>query len=236
MNTRLNDLGQPIGEELPGWTARDRPPRRPVLGRYCRLEPVDPARHTDDLYAACMETPAPSDWTYLPIERPESREGFRSYLSDLARSEDPLHFAVIELRSGRAVGTLALMRIDANHGVIEVGYINFSRRMKRTRIGTEAIFLLMRLVFDDLGYRRFEWKCDSLNAPSRAAAERYGFSFEGIFRWATLYKGRSRDTAWYAIIGRDWPGIRTAFEAWFKPENFDQNGLQKQSLRALRER
>lgn len=234
MSTRKNTFGQPIGETLLGWTARQRPARRTLLGRYCRIEPVSVEDQAEDLYAAYVEAPDARDWTYLPVQLPESLVGFREYLGQLARSDDPLHFAIVDLASGKAVGTLALMRIDVAHGVIEVGHINFSRRMKHSRVGTEAIFLLVRLAFDDLGYRRFEWKCDSLNTASRTAAERLGFSFEGIFRWATIYKGRSRDTAWYSIIGSEWPPIRAAFEAWLSPDNFDSQGVQKKSLRSLR--
>jgi RimJ/RimL family protein N-acetyltransferase len=234
MSIRKNTFGQPIGETVLGWAPRQRPSRRALLGRYCRIDPVSVRDHAEDLYAAYVEAADARDWTYLPVQLPGSLEGFREYLAELARSDDPLHFAIVDLATDKAVGTSAFMRIDGAHGVIEVGHINFSRRMKRSRVGTEAMFLLMRLVFDDLGYRRFEWKCDSLNAASRTAAERLGFSFEGIFRWATLYKGRSRDTAWYSLIGSEWPPIRAAFEAWLSPDNFDSQGVQKKSLRSLR--
>jgi RimJ/RimL family protein N-acetyltransferase len=140
----------------------------------------------------------------------------------------------VETETAKAVGTAALMRIDPVHGVIEVGCITYSPRLKRTRAGTEAMYLMMRLIFDDLGYRRYEWKCDSLNGPSRAAALRYGFTFEGIFRRAIVYKGRSRDTAWYSIIAEEWPRIRSAFDAWLDPKNFDKDGRQKRPLKAMR--
>jgi RimJ/RimL family protein N-acetyltransferase len=202
--------------------------------RYCRLEPVDVQRHAADLFAAFMEAPDGRDWTYLFVERPETETLLRQYLATLAASEDPLHYVIVDAHTGRAVGTAALMRIDPMHGVIEVGHITFSPRMKKTRIGTEAMYLLMRLAFDELGYRRFEWKCDSLNAASRAAATRYGFTFEGIFRRAIVYKGRSRDTAWYSIIVEEWPRVRLAFETWLAPENFDGAGQQKRALPAIR--
>ena len=234
MSGRTNQYGQSIGDPVPGFSER-RPPSRNVLsGRYCRLEPVDVERHANDLYASYIEAPDDRDWTYLFAERPRGLEAFRSYLTQLARSDDPLHHTIIDLGTNAAVGTAALMRIDRAHGVIEVGSITYSPRLKRTRAGTEAIYLLMRRAFDELGYRRFEWKCDSLNAPSRAAAERYGFTFEGIFRRAVVYKARNRDTAWYSIIAEDWPRIRTAFDTWLSLENFDEQGRQLRSLSAVR--
>jgi RimJ/RimL family protein N-acetyltransferase len=205
-----------------------------MAGRYCRLEPVDAARHTDDLAAAFLEAPDDRDWTYLFFERPAERREFHSYLLALEASEDPLHFAIVEAQTGKALGTAALMRIDPAHGVLEVGSIAFAPRLKRTGAATESMYLMMRRAFDELGYRRYEWKCDSLNAASRAAAERYGFTFEGIFRNAVVYKGRSRDTAWYSITEEEWPRARTAFEAWLSPDNFDGQRRQKRRLQELR--
>jgi len=234
MIIRRNQYGQPIGPATRGWSARPRPTRTTLAGRYCRLEPVNPQRHGVDLYTTYMEAPDDRDWTYLFDERPERREDFASYLTRLASSEDPLHFAIVEAQSGRAVGTAALMRIDPAHGSLEVGSITFSARLKRTAAATESMYLIMRLAFDELGYRRYEWKCDSLNAPSRAAAERYGFTFEGIFRNAVIYKERSRDTAWYSITDQEWPRVRSAFEAWLEPANFDERGRQRRRLQELR--
>lgn len=234
MNIRLNRYGQPIGPAIAGWSSRPRPPRAELTGRYCRLEPVNRQRHGADLYAAYMEAPDDRDWTYLFDERPEREGDFGSYLERLASSEDPLHFAIIESRSEKALGTAALMRIDVAHGSLEVGWITFSPRLKRTAAATESMYLLMRLAFDELGYRRYEWKCDSLNAPSRAAAERHGFTFEGIFRNAVVYKGRSRDTAWYSITDQEWPRVRFAFEAWLDPSNFDEHGRQQRRLQDFR--
>jgi RimJ/RimL family protein N-acetyltransferase len=205
-----------------------------MIGRYCRLEPVGVARHEADLFAAYLEAPDGRDWTYLFHERPTQPEEFHSYLTKLESSEDPLHFAIVDAQTSKAVGTAALMRIDPAHGVIEVGSITFSPRLKKTRAATESMYLLMRRVFDELGYRRYEWKCDSLNAPSRSAAERYGFTFEGIFRNAIVYKGRKRDTAWYSITNTEWPQVRAAFEEWLDPANFDDRGRQKRRLGELR--
>jgi RimJ/RimL family protein N-acetyltransferase len=234
MSEHRNRYDQPIGPPVAGWTEAPRPPRLALHGSYCRLEPVDLQRHAADLFLAYMDAPDARDWTYLWAERPETLTLFQEYFARLADSDDPLHYTIIDTETAKPVGTAALMRIDPANGVIEVGSIAYSPRMKRTRAGTEAMYLLMRLVFDDLGYRRYEWKCDSLNGPSRRAAQRYGFTFEGIFRKAVVYKARSRDTAWYSIIAEEWPRIRAAFETWLEPKNFDAEGRQKRSLEAVR--
>jgi RimJ/RimL family protein N-acetyltransferase len=234
MNQRMNAYGQPIGAAIAGWVARPRPERTRLSGKYCRLEPVDAQAHASDLFSAYAEAPDDRDWTYLFAARPQTEEQAREYLTKLAASEDPLHFTIVDQQSGKAVGTAALMRIDPAHGVIEVGSINYSPRLKQTPAGTEAMYLLMRYAFDQLGYRRYEWKCDSLNAPSRAAAARYGFTFEGIFRKAIVYKERNRDTAWYSIVDDEWPRVRAAFESWLDAHNFDERGRQKRSLSSMR--
>ncbi|KAK53251.1 acetyltransferase (GNAT) domain protein, partial [Bordetella bronchiseptica OSU054] len=230
MPARVNEFGQPIGQAMPQWQARPRPPRDPAEGRYCRLEPLDAARHGEDLYAAFAVPDAASGWTYLSAGPFADRAGYDEYLRKAADSADPLHHAVIDLASGRAIGTLSLMRIDPANGVIEVGHVNFAPALRRSPASTEAQYLLMRRAFDELGYRRYEWKCDSLNAPSRAAALRLGFLFEGIFRQALVYKGRTRDTAWFSIIDSEWPALRAAFERWLAPENFDAAGRQRKRL------
>jgi RimJ/RimL family protein N-acetyltransferase len=234
MPDRHNEYGQSIGPLLPGWTARPLPPRRAIEGRHCTLEPLDAVRHADDLHAAYAQAPDGRDWTYLFVERPADLAGTRAHIERAAQSTDPMHFAVVDRHSGRAVGTLALMRIDPANGAIEVGSVTFSPLLKQTPMSTEAQYLLMKLAFDELGYRRYEWKCDALNAPSRRAAERLGFSYEGIFRQAVVVKGRNRDTAWYAIVDADWPEGRDAFRAWLAPDNFDTGGRQRASLRAAR--
>jgi RimJ/RimL family protein N-acetyltransferase len=231
---RENSFGQPIGPAVAGWSARPRPQRTEMLGRYCRLEPVNVQRHEQQLFDAYMQAPDGRDWTYLFSDRPETPQDFNAYLAKLEKSEDPLHFTIIDTSTNQAVGTAALMRIEPAHGVIEVGSITFSPLLKKTRAATESMYLMMRRAFDELGYRRYEWKCDSLNAPSRAAAQRYGFTFEGIFRQAIVYKGRSRDTAWFSITDAEWPRIRAAFEAWLDPANFNADGRQKRSLSDLR--
>ena len=205
-----------------------------MTGRYCRLEPVNVQRHVHQLFDAYMQAPDGRDWTYLFADRPETLQDFNAYLAKLEKSEDPLHFTIIDSTTDQAVGTAALMRIEPAHGVIEVGSITFSPLLKKTRAATESMYLMMRRAFDELGYRRYEWKCDSLNAPSRAAALRYGFTFEGIFRQAIVYKGRSRDTAWFSITDAEWPRIRAGFEAWLDPTNFHADGKQRRSLSDLR--
>lgn len=206
-----------------------------MVGRSCVLEPVQCAKHAADLFAAYHEASDDRDWTYLSIERPATLAQMRDHLTRLESSVDPLHFTILDAHTQVALGTLALMRIDPAAGVIEVGWITFSPRLKRTRSGSEAIYLLMRRVFDELGYRRFEWKCDSLNMPSRLAAARYGFVFEGIFRQATVYKQRNRDTAWFSVIDREWPTVRAAFETWLADTNFGADGVQKRRLVEFRD-
>ena len=234
MTVYFNALEQPIGAPLPDWTDRARPAPVTLNGRYCRLEPLNVQRHGADLLAAHRLDPEGRNWTYLFSGPFDSDADFHAYLENQAASTDTQHYAVIEQATQQVVGTLALMRIDPAHGVIEVGHVTFSPKLQRTPISTEAQFLLMGYVFDQLGYRRYEWKCDSLNAPSRAAAQRLGFTFEGIFRQAVVYKGRSRDTAWFAIIDSKWPTLRAAFAAWLSPDNFDAQGQQRASLAQLR--
>lgn len=233
--TRTNEHQQPIGDAVNDWTPRERPARIVIEGKHCRLEPLDMDRHGADLFDAYGRAPDGRDWTYLFAGPFTDADAFRDYLTKAAASTDPLHYSVIDLSSGKAVGTLALMRIEPVHGVIEVGSVTFSPLLKQTRISTEAQYLLMRYAFDDLGYRRYEWKCDSLNAPSRKTALRLGFEFEGIFRQAIVYRGRNRDTAWYAIIDRDWPRVRRGFERWLADDNFDADGKQRAPLAQLRE-
>ncbi len=230
MTKRVNDLGQPIGEAVPGWTPPPFPPRASMEGRFCRLEPLDPDRHGESLFAAYQEDRTGQGWTYLsygPFGRPQD---FRDKLTEMCRSYDRDGHAVIDLASGRAVGMASYLRIDPDAGSIEVGSIHYAPRLQRTAAATEAMYLMMRRAFDELGYRRYEWKCDVLNAPSRRAALRLGFAFEGIFRQAVVYKGRNRDTAWYSIVDIEWPAIRAGFEHWLRLENFDSTGRQREPL------
>ena len=232
--TTVNGYGQPIGDAVPGWVPVAVPTTQRLVGRYCTLEHLDPDTHADDLYAAYAAAPDDRDWTYLPYGPFPTPESYRAWATAAARSSDPRHYAVIDRATGRAVGTLSLMRQDPANGVIEVGNVVFSRSLQRTPISTEAQFLAMRHIFDDLGYRRYEWKCDGLNAPSRRAAERLGFTYEGTFRQAVVYKGHNRDTAWFALLDQDWPAVRDAFESWLDAANFDTDGNQLHALRTQR--
>ncbi len=227
----MQPVESPLGFPVPRWTARQAPPRTAMEGIYCWVEPLAADRHAEALFASYAG--APENWTYLAQEPPSDLSAYRSWIEMVAAGSDPLFHAVVEKESGRAVGVAALMRIDIANGVIEVGNINYAPALKRSRAGTEAIFLLARRVFDELGYRRFEWKCDSLNGPSRRAAQRYGFTFEGIFRQAVVYKGRNRDTAWFSIIDREWPRLKERYTRWLDPANFDADGRQRMSLGAL---
>jgi len=203
-------------------------------GRYVRLEPLDPRKHTDDLYAASHGADKDVIWQYL-FEAPfADHAAFKAHIERKAQSEDPLFYAIIDKASGKAVGYATLMRIDTIHRVIEVGNIMYGTPLQKTPGATEAQYLLMRYVFDTLGYRRYEWKCNALNAPSRRAADRFGFTFEGIFRQHMIVRGRNRDTAWYSILGTEWPKQKRAFEAWLHPQNFDGDGRQIKNLNAFK--
>ncbi len=231
MAVTLNEWGQPVGEVVADWQARPRPTRFPMIGRFCQLEPIDPDRHGASLHAANAAAPDARSWTYLAYGPFKDLAAYTAWVRQAAASEDPLFHAII--LGEIAVGVASYLRIDPPNGVIEVGHIHLTAALQRRPAATEAMYLMMRRAFDELGYRRYEWKCDALNAPSRAAAERLGFTFEGIFRQAVVTKGRNRDTAWYAIVDRDWPAIRAALEAWLDPGNFDADGRQRRSLRSF---
>jgi RimJ/RimL family protein N-acetyltransferase len=230
MAEHFNELGQPIGFPLSHWTVCPRPPRSAMEGRFCIVEPVDPARHAADLHAANSLDREGRNWTYLPYGPFDRIEDYRLWLDRASAGDDPLFHAIIERRSSRAAGVASYMRIDPAGGVIEVGGINYAPPLQRTPAATEAMYLMMRRVFDELGYRRYEWKCDALNAPSRAAAQRLGFQYEGTFRQATVYKARNRDTCWFSILDSEWPALKARFERWLDPANFDAQGRQRLNL------
>ncbi|MEZ4710901.1 MAG: GNAT family protein [Caldilineaceae bacterium] len=233
MSQMTSLFGQPIGHPLPGWTERPHPARITLEGAYCRLEPLDAAHHAESLFAAFAGAPNDPLWTYLPYGPFAELSAYKTWLASVQPSSDPLFFTIVEQETDAPMGLAAYLRIEPKTGVIEVGHINYAPRLQQTRAATEAMFLMMRHVFDELGYRRYEWKCDALNAPSRRAAERLGFQFEGLFRQATMYKGRNRDTAWFSIIDSEWPGLKAAFEQWLHPSNFDAQGRQKARLQAF---
>jgi len=229
LESTLNHLGQPVGLDL-AWQPCPQPPRSVAAGRFCRIEPLQPELHAEALFEAFATDQEGHNWTYLPYGPFEQLSDFRQWLDSWCLGDDPLFYAIIDQRSGKAVGMASYLRIDPAAGVIEVGHIHFSPLLQRTPLATEAMFLMMQRVFDELGYRRYEWKCDAQNAPSKKAARRLGFIFEGIFRQATIYKGRNRDTAWFAIIDRDWPALKAAFQCWLAEDNFDSEGVQKRTL------
>jgi RimJ/RimL family protein N-acetyltransferase len=229
---RFNELGQPIGFALPDWKAPPFPPHDSKPGRYARLEPLRAASHARDVYDAQADDPSDERWTYSFSGPFADLAAYEAWMKDAESSRDPQHYAIVDVASGRAVGTAAYLRIDPRHGVIEVAHIYFSPRLARTRAATESIYLFVAHAFS-LGYRRFEWKCDSCNLPSRAAATRFGFTYEGTFRQAIVNKGRNRDTTWFSIIDRDWNGgLKAAYERWLDPANFE-DGAQKSRLSEL---
>ncbi len=224
---------QPLGPALPHWSTRPLPERRSFRGRYGTIEPLDAAKHAEALYESLCTGPGIAGFTYLPAIPPASMDEWYQRLEKHAVSRDPLFFTLFD-ETGRPAGIAAYLRIAPEHGSIEIGHIHLSPSLQQTRAATEMQYLLMRHAFDDLGYRRYEWKADALNAPSRRAALRLGFRFEGIFLKAVVYKQRSRDTAWFSIVDDEWPLVRRAFESWLAPENFAEDGRQLHSLASLR--
>lgn len=202
-------------------------------GRLVRLERLDPARHAGGLFAAFTAPGSDGLWTYMANGPFEDLSAFRAFLDRSAESGDPFFFTIIDKRTGAPLGLASYLRIQPAHGVIEVGNITYAPALQRRPAATEAMHLMMRRVFGELGYRRYEWKCDALNAPSRRAAQRLGFTYDGLFEQAIVYKGRNRDTAWYSILDRDWPAIDRAMTSWLDPSNFDDGGNQKAPLSAF---
>jgi RimJ/RimL family protein N-acetyltransferase len=229
-----NTLGHPVGAPLPGWSPRPLPLRTPIEGRFCRVEPLDCDRHAADLFAANAADPEGRNWTYLPHGPYPAFEPYRASLAAAIGRDRELPHAIIARDSGRAVGVASYLAIDPQNGTIEVGAINYGPRLQKRPAATEAMYLMIRRVFDELGYRRYEWKRDCLNAASRAAAERLGFRYEGLFSRTMVYKGRNRDTAWFSVIDSEWPVLRAGFEHWLDPANFAADGRQRARLASLR--
>lgn len=224
---------RPVGPPVDPRPA-ERPERTAVKGRWITLVPLDPNRHAKDLFEGSRGDAArDAIWDYLFEPPQRSFEAFELDLEAKARSSDPLFFAVIDNATGRALGYQTLMRIDLANRVIEVGNIMWTPAMQRTPGATEAQYLFARAVFDDLGNRRYEWKCNALNGPSRRAAERFGFTFEGVFRQHMIVKGRNRDTAWFSMLDHEWAARKTAYERWLSPDNFDARGQQRTRLSDL---
>jgi RimJ/RimL family protein N-acetyltransferase len=218
---------------LVGWTPARRPDRTLLAGVTVRLVPLDPRGHGPDLFVAAHDERDPHLWDYMAVGPWTTEHDFTAWLQTAAESTDPLFFTVVDRATDRPSGMVSYLRITPNHGVIEIGSIWFGPGLQRTRQATETIYLLARHAFEDLGYRRLEWKCDALNTRSRRAAERFGFQYEGLFRQHMVVKGRNRDTTWFAILDGDWPRLGAAFATWLAPENFDGAGRQYLSLAAL---
>jgi RimJ/RimL family protein N-acetyltransferase len=217
------------------WTPARPPDRAPIVGATVRIEPLDPERQARALFSASHQRDGGELlFRYLPYGPFAGFADFRAWLDKCAATKDPLFFAVVDGGTGSPQGMTSYLRMAPDHGVIEIGHIWFSPALQRTRQATEAIYLMARYAFDDLGYRRLEWKCDALNDPSRRAAERFGFTFEGVFRQHLVVKGRNRDSAWFSILDGEWPAVRSAFEGWLAPENFDEAGAQRRSLAEIR--
>lgn len=227
----VNEFGQIIGESVVGHTSGKLPAIDFLEGRYARIEALSVEKHAEDLLAVYGPDSPREMWTYLFQEPVADMEELVNLLNQMLARKDRFFYAILDRETGKALGTFSLMRIDQANRTIEVGAVTFSPALKQTRMGTEAHYLLARYVFEELNYRRYEWKCDALNLPSRKAAERLGFVYEGTFRQSVIYKGRTRDTDWLSMIDKEWPQVRARLEAWLHPENFDKNGQQIKSLR-----
>jgi RimJ/RimL family protein N-acetyltransferase len=232
MTHEINCLGLPIGNVVADWVPPPPPPREVIEGQYCRLEPLDVATHAPSLFAANLQDEKGLIWTYLPYGPFDNFNDYCQWMEKTCLGNDPLFFAIRNLKTDEVTGLASYLRIDPKNGSIEVGHLNYSPKLQKSIAATEAMYLMMRLAFE-LGYRRYEWKCNSLNAPSRAAAARLGLTFEGVFRQHTIVKGRNRDSAWYSAIDSEWPKLRKAFELWLSPDNFDASGRQQRSLSEL---
>ena len=233
MEEHSNHLGQKIGFPLEDWMEPKRPSKSTIQGSFSKIEPLDPSCHAEDLYHAYSEDSENKLWTYLPYGPFSTFEKFLNWVNETCCGPDPFFYAIIDLNTSRAIGVASYLNIKPSFGLIEVGHINYSPALQKTRIATESVYLMMRHAFEELGYRRYEWKCDALNSSSRNAALRLGFIFEGIFRQAAIYKNRNRDTAWFSIIDSEWPRLKEAFECWLNPKSFNDQGQQAQSLAAL---
>ena len=219
---------RPIGQPVPNFKTPITPNAKSIEGAYARLDVLDKSQ-AKELHNANSGDAADIIWTYLPYGPFETQKEYTSWLTKMTGLKDPYFYAIFDKEAGKYGGVASYLRIKPNDASIEVGHINFAPQLQHTKASTEAIFLMMEWAFEE-GYRRFEWKCDALNAASMNAAKRYGFVYEGTFRQATMYKGRNRDTAWFAVIDKDWPPLKEAFEAWLDPSNFDEDGIQKKRL------
>jgi RimJ/RimL family protein N-acetyltransferase len=222
-----------MSHDLSRWTPRPSPSRVVIDGRYTRLEPLDPARHGDALFEQSAAPGAEERFRYLFERPPATRADLQPWLDTMSKSPDPMFWTLVDKTSRRAAGRQAFMRIEPAHGVIEIGSILWGPAIARTRVATEALYLFAVHAFENLGYRRFEWKCHNDNEPSKRAARRFGFTYEGLFRQHMVAKGANRDTAWFSMLDEEWPALKAAYEAWLAPENFDEAGRQRERLMAV---
>ena len=230
----LNEFNQPIGDKVNNFFEGKKPEIVEIIGKYAIIEKLSFKNHFEDLVEVYGLENDLKNWTYFPLEPFTNRNELKKYLEIIEKSEDPYFLSILDKKTKKVLGTFALMRIDAKNRVIEIGWILYSPELKRSRIATEAQYLVMKYVFETLQYRRYEWKCDNLNESSKNSALRLGFTKEGIFRQAQVYKGRNRDTAWFSILDKEWKDNKKRFEEWLREENFDENGNQIKSLSGIR--
>ncbi len=222
----MTDINNILGAEVKDWKARQRPTAISILGNYCTLEIFNFENHGDLLFAALQIDNDGESWAYLPYGPCTTLAEFKTCIEKICADKDTLLYTILDIKTQKPVGVCGYLRINPEHGVIEVGHLHYSKLLQKTIASTEAMYLLMRYAFDDLGYRRYEWKCNALNTPSRKSALRLGFTFEGIFRQCNVFKGHNRDTAWFSIIDSEWPVIKARLEKWLAPNNFDSDGKQ----------
>lgn len=231
--SELNEHNQLVGQPIPNWRPVERPALKPLKGKYCHLEPIDINKHAEQLFSNLLVDNNGESWTYLPYGPFATYDEFKQWLIETLSDKDTLLYAVIDVSTNQPIGVAGYLRINPNHGSIEVGHLHYSKFLKQSPAATEAMYLMMSYAFDELHYRRYEWKCNSLNQASRNAALRLGFKFEGVFRQCNVFKNRNRDTAWFSIIDSEWPNLKLRFQKWLDPENFDETGKQKLRLNEL---
>ena len=229
----LNEFNQPIGQRVPNWRPLERPATKPLVGNFCHLEPIDINNHSNQLFSNLSADNSGESWTYLPYGPFPTIVEFEEWLKETIADRDTLLYAIMDVNNKQPIGIAGFLRINSAHGTIEVGHLHYSTFLRQSPAATDAMYLMMSYAFDELHYRRYEWKCHSLNQPSRNAALRLGFTFEGIFRQCNVFKDRNRDTAWFSVIDSEWPELKEKFKRWLSRDNFDERGKQKVRLQDL---
>lgn len=226
-----NEFNQLLDFSVPDWTPRAWPSKKILSGRYCDLALLDVTQHGEPLFDALCKKTADDTWTYLPYGPFKTYKDFQQWFEEIKTKEkDTILYAILESETQQPIGICGYLRINSEHGVIEIGHVHFSKELKKTPAATEAIYLMMHYALEELKYRRYEWKCNAFNEASKRAALRFGFTFEGIFRQCNVFKNHNRDTAWFSILDKEWPDIKKRFERWLHPDNFDAKGQQKTRL------